>query len=89
MGIDWSEMIPKTVHIDQTELDSFRGEKNNEEKIEEKLGQLMEEKMVILKPGESTNRGHGITVHANRRAVAQYISRSLITFPESKTYVVQ
>jgi hypothetical protein len=42
-----------------------------------------------LKPGESSNRGNGITVHQNKLALVNHISSSLITFPENKTYIVQ
>lgn len=45
--------------------------------------------MYILKPGESSNRGNGITIHPSKSALVQHISKSLTNFPESKTYIVQ
>ena len=63
---------------------------SNEELITNKLDKFTKEDgLYILKPGESSNRGNGITVHSSKAALVQHISKSLLTFPESKTYIVQ
>ena len=58
--------------------------------IENKLNLFeQEEELYILKPGECSNRGNGITIHNSKSSLVQHIARSLISFPENKTYIVQ
>ena len=45
--------------------------------------------LFILKPGESSNRGNGITIHSSKNALVNHISRSIYNFPEDKTYIAQ
>ena len=55
---DINELIPKTVHIIESD--------NLEQTIEG-----LEETAWILKPGEATNRGTGITVHMSKESLLQ------------------
>jgi hypothetical protein len=79
--VDPHSLIPPTIHISQEDIEIIKASERVEELLSHKLQGFKEDQLYILKPGESSNRGNGISIHPSKSALLSHLSSSLTTFP--------